>query len=84
VPENAFKANKLVVYPNPATSVLTIQSDMVFERGAEISIINAMGVLINSLTVPDVTDRLQINLNNLPAGVYYLRTGTSYARFVVM
>lgn len=84
VPENAFKANKLVVYPNPATSVLTIQSDVVFEKGAEISIINAMGVLVNTLTVPDVTDRLQINLNNLPADVYYLRTGTSYARFVVM
>ena len=84
VAENAFKANKLVVYPNPATSVLTIQSDLVFEQGAEITIINAMGTLVKTFTVPEITDRFQINLNSLPAGVYYLRSGTSYARFVVM
>jgi hypothetical protein len=84
VAENAFKANKLIVYPNPATSVLTIQSDLVFEQGAEVTIINAMGSLVKTLTVPEVTDRFQINLNNLPTGVYYLRSGTSYARFVVM
>lgn len=84
VPENAFKANKLLVYPNPATNVLTLQSDLVFETGDEISIINAMGTLVKTHTVPEVTDRLQINLNNLPAGVYYLRSGNSYARFVVM
>jgi hypothetical protein len=56
----------------------------VLETGDEINIINAMGVLVKTLAVPEVTDRLQINLNNLPAGVYYLRSGNSYARFVVM
>lgn len=84
VAENAFKATKLQVYPNPANGALTVQTDLVFEIGAEISIISAMGTLVKTITVADVTDKLQLDLRGIAPGVYYLRSQNGFARFVVM
>ena len=80
VSENLSKA--ILVYPNPVTSVLNVNLSSVAGKNATISVVNALGQVIK--TIPATAT--QINVANLPAGVYSLKVasenGTAVKRFV--
>jgi hypothetical protein len=59
------------LYPNPATSVITL--DMAYDPrwvGKMIQIVNLQGQTV--LVIPITSKTLQIDINKLPSGVYFL------------
>ena len=63
------KVTKLSVYPNPFTNEITVVS---LTNLTQIEVFNMAGLKVNSKTVND--KKVNINLGNLPAGVYLLRS----------
>lgn len=69
---------KLVVYPNPAKNIITIENLVI---GSDIMIYNAIG---NLLKVDEVkTQKVQINISELHKGIYFIRTNDSYNKLIV-
>ena len=70
------------VYPNPVSDVLKLNLTAVSDKNASIAIVNALGQVVK--TVP--ASATQVNVANLPAGVYTLKVtaakGTAVKRFV--
>ncbi len=67
--ENELTTNSFKLFPNPATNVLSIKTDIV--GSYQIELINILGstVLKQSVT----TQNKLINIENLPKGTYFLR-----------
>lgn len=65
------------VYPNPATGIINISGLPVSAGGSEIEIFNALGNKVMT-----VSNRNQIDVGKLPAGVYTIRAGSAAASFV--
>ena len=61
---------KLVAFPNPTTDYLQLQSNQLFGT-AEINIFDSKGSLVQQ--VLNWTKGQQIEVQNLAAGLYYLR-----------
>jgi len=64
-------STKITVFPNPASDVLTIQSDLQLN---ELSIYNVFGQLMTQEVAPEST--MKLSLNNLSSGVYLIRFAT--------
>ena len=64
---------KIKIYPNPATDVVTITLTDNAE-GAQLELLNACGQLVRSWQPETTTGYLPIY--NLPNGIYYLRLST--------
>jgi DNA/RNA endonuclease YhcR with UshA esterase domain len=81
VAEPAF-AKSLALYPNPATSQLTLR--VAGARGAQVEILNSLGQVVSRTTA--ATDLTPLNVAALPAGVYGVRLttqeGSATRRFV--
>ena len=69
-------AMTLKVYPNPAKETLRIEG---LEADATVEIYNSLGMMVKTLTAS--ADE-EINISNLPQGVYMLRCGKQTIRFV--
>ena len=71
------EVTSLIVYPNPAESMATIQLDRTIEK-AQIKVFDIMGKLIFSDNLNNNTYLLQ--LGNFPAGIYQIviQTGNEY------
>jgi hypothetical protein len=79
VVRSAAKATPLMAYPSPATDFITVAG----ATGSSIGLFNQFGHRLQEVEVTPV-QRQQIDVRNLPAGVYFLRnaaTGQS-TRFV--
>ncbi|MBN1340327.1 MAG: carboxypeptidase regulatory-like domain-containing protein [Bacteroidales bacterium] len=69
---NEITVSSIVVYPNPATDLVNIQSDLPMSR---IIVINSQGQIVYEKD--DVNDvRYQINTGTFQTGVYYLKLET--------
>jgi hypothetical protein len=68
VDENGLGAIDL--YPNPAKDIIRIEG---LEGEHEISIYNAMGMKVKTMTLQGDAE---INISELPAGLYLLRIGS--------
>ena len=66
----------LNVYPNPAKDVLRIEG---LESNATVEIYNSLGAMVKSVVVS--ADE-EINVSDLPQGIYMLRCGKQTVRFV--
>lgn len=79
--EPAF-AKTLALYPNPATSLLTLR--VAGARGAQVEIMNSLGQVVNRSTAAN--DLTVLNVASLPAGIYGVRLttqeGSATRRFV--
>ena len=76
---NSFDAVRLNLYPNPATSTLTLRTDA--SRAEKAVIFDSLGHKVKTLKVSD--DIQEINVNNLPSGNYVVvlyHKGKSVAR----
>ena len=70
--------NRITLYPNPATTQLTIGSS---DQIKQVVISNLLGQVVFSHTC--YTHQAEINISNLPAGVYFVKTnGTDVRKFV--
>ncbi len=68
---NTTIAKKLFdVYPNPASEKLTISSSLMH---AKIELYNTLGQLVYSSYFKTLLEKLQIDISNLPKGIYYLK-----------
>lgn len=73
VEENIDVPVSVKLYPNPASDILNIQLASSSLTGMEISMLDSHGRLVKADRIdPDVNEK-QINLQDLPAGLYYLR-----------
>jgi hypothetical protein len=64
------------IYPNPATSVLTIDN----VEGENVRIVNAFGQVVLSIFKANNSEK--ISVAHLPNGVYFIKTGEEHLRFV--
>jgi DNA-binding beta-propeller fold protein YncE len=69
----------LEIYPNPASSYLNVQINE-GERNSTLSIYNTQGSLVK--TVPVNSDSEEIDVSELPAGVYILKLHDERVPFI--
>lgn len=65
---NPKKSTSLSVYPNPASNLLSVKSDV---KNAQIRIFNALGIEVMSVPFNNVEE--QINISNLSSGLYIVQ-----------
>jgi len=68
--EDAFKENNIVVFPNPVTDNLYIQTDKILQNG-QVQLFDMYGKLIQTNVFQQ--ENIAINLNNIASGVYTLK-----------
>lgn len=79
---DAEKAAKLNAYPNPATSQVSINYNLV--RNGRLSVYNMLGNEVYSLDLSAGEGTAQINVSSLPKGVYvYGIQGSAMKRLVI-
>lgn len=82
---SASTDNNITIYPNPASTALSIKINSVTEH-AFVTVYNALGQMVVEPT-EIAKNSAEINVNNLPKGVYFLKTTngkeTSTSKFVV-
>ncbi|CAM3919303.1 MULTISPECIES: T9SS type A sorting domain-containing protein [Flavobacterium] len=64
----AFDTNKLLVFPNPTTTILKIESK---EIVSSVLVMNALGVIVKEL-IPN-QENFQIDFSTIEKGVYFLK-----------
>jgi hypothetical protein len=63
--------------PNPATSNYVQLIPQNIKEINFVEIIDALGNTIYKNTKVDVTEKIELNLDNIPAGVYFVRLGSA-------
>ncbi|MBV6440492.1 MAG: T9SS C-terminal target domain-containing protein [Haliscomenobacteraceae bacterium CHB4] len=85
--EPAINALRFSLFPNPASNIVWLALDGPGESEGLVSVFNASGQLVQTNILPSGADRLQIELNGLPKGVYVVRlecrTGTGVRKLAV-
>ena len=76
VEENTTMNHTLTVYPNPCHSNLTLNT----EAHDVVMLFNMQGALLQRVVATDTTTTL--NLQDLPAGIYFVRCGNQSAKVV--
>lgn len=70
---NTFEENIFSIFPNPTTGVVNILLKNNDREFSEISLFNVTGELIFSKNIDQSTLNIQIDLSDLPGGVYTIR-----------
>ncbi len=73
VEENIDNPVKIKVYPNPASDIINISFETPVDGEITLAIYDSQGKLVKSDFVEPSMYLKQINLQDLPGGVYYLR-----------
>ncbi len=76
VVENKLTSSKLNVYPNPANNNITIETISGSFNESEISVYNLLGAKVYSKSLLP-SKKIQLELNGLESGVYYLSVNSS-------
>ena len=77
-----------LIYPNPAHDYITIQLSnkglQHFATADKVQIFDMLGIEIMSELIEPMTASHRMNVEKLPAGVYFIRMGTRVEKFVKM
>ncbi len=73
IEENLDIAINLKVFPNPASEVVNIQFQEPVDGAITVSVLDSQGKLVKRDIIESTIVEKQINLQDFPAGVYYLR-----------
>jgi hypothetical protein len=73
VEENFEFLVNVTVYPNPASDIVNIQFESPVEGDVDLTVINSQGKVVKADIIESATLDKQINFQDLPAGIYYLR-----------
>ncbi len=75
------------IYPNPVTEILYIDIDLSRDVDTELKIISSLGKVVSTSSHRAQNLKLEVDVTELPAGIYYLQFGTktesSVEKFVV-
>jgi hypothetical protein len=63
----------LILYPNPASSLITLESNLVLEKNTAIEIYNALGQSVKTITVNEAIQSIDIDVSLFLDGIYTLR-----------
>ena len=72
--------NNISVYPNPANNVLFVETRFIASQPTAYRITNLMGQTMQTGCIN--ADYQQINIENLPAGLYFITAGEKTVKFV--
>ena len=88
VNEDVIKLGDINIYPNPTNEFITIQLSnkglQPFASGDKVQILDMLGMEIMSESIHPMTGSHRMNIEKLPAGVYFIRIGTCVEKFVKM
>lgn len=73
VQKNLESLVKITIYPNPAVDVINLLLDKTLEGEIEIAVIDYMGRLVRTDFMEAFMIEKQINMQDLPGGIYFLR-----------
>ncbi len=80
---NVKVANSLTIFPNPATGIIMLETDALFEKA---TVYNSMGLVVLEVQVKSAATR--IDLTTYHKGVYFIavtgKSGTSIRRVVLL
>jgi photosystem II stability/assembly factor-like uncharacterized protein len=65
--------NLLTVYPNPASGYAYLEFQQPPELNQHFELYNLSGQLVESVFLPAKSTRIKIDIENLPAGIYFLQ-----------
>jgi len=64
---------RVIAYPNPVQNEVTIQFLEELDEVAKVQIVNGFGQVIKSVDMNTANRKQQIDLSDLPSGIYYLK-----------
>ena len=70
----------LRVYPNPASSQLTVEYSLSASYGAVLQIHNSLGQVVKTTDLVNDQNKIQVSLDGLPAGTYWYTLHTNQTR----
>lgn len=73
---------EIKLYPNPTTDFIVLNFEKTIYENVQISIVNALGQVIQNQTFKSINQQERIELNRLPQGVYYCRVQTEKGNWV--
>jgi hypothetical protein len=73
VEENLEEPVKVTIYPNPASELINIQFESATDKEISLYLLDSQGRLVKTDKIETATMDKTINLQDLPAGIYYLR-----------
>jgi hypothetical protein len=65
------------VFPNPASSQITVQLSDELSSSANVEVIDLAGRILQKSMVPDHTTLINLNISNLPPGIYLVRIASA-------
>lgn len=78
VSANKFDIENFKCYPNPATNQITIEG---VTQGENIEIINITGIKVKEFKA--ISNRQEINIEDLNSGIYFVKSGEKTAKIIV-
>jgi hypothetical protein len=70
----ALSQNVIRVFPNPTSSQLTVELGSVAKDSYPMELIDLSGQVVQLLTIQKSQSSIQIDVEDLPAGIYFLRS----------
>lgn len=73
--------HNITVYPNPANDVVYISAEKAFTDNVNVTVMDILGNTVRSEGYAQSRNPLQVNMQNLPSGVYFIRveSGSSFS-----
>lgn len=68
---NIFEIQKFKLYPNPASSYLFIDYDVIYVKDAKIQIYNSIGSVIYSKKLEEKQDNIKVYISEFENGLYF-------------
>jgi hypothetical protein len=73
VEENLVNPVKITVFPNPASEVINVEFQNPTDGEVSLFLLSNQGSLVKTINIPSGTLIKEINLQDLPSGIYYIR-----------
>lgn len=73
VEENLENAVKVTIFPNPASDNINISFEEPLDNEVKVYLLNSQGKLVKTDVIENATTETEMNLQDIPAGVYYLK-----------
>lgn len=68
---NIQEIQKLKLYPNPASTHLFIEYDVIFVKEAKIQIYNSIGAIVYTKTIEEKKDNIKVSVSDFKNGLYF-------------
>jgi hypothetical protein len=73
IEENLETMVTVTVYPNPASDIVNIKFEEALDEEVNLALINSQGKSVKTVVLEATTIEKQINLQDLPSGMYYIK-----------